>query len=174
MELTTAKFNALRFWAMNYALIARYRVGVATWPFFRYAPEQEKRLKEIGRAVPTSARMVWLLPFTILWMFLAFLIGFLPLVPLIAYPPRSGQAAGILLVIAIGINLLSSYVLASVAATWLAGRITAPLVLARPRPQEPGDAALLARIKRQIARVAVFGVIAAAVPTLVSFIGQAR
>jgi len=53
---------------------------------------------------------------------------------------------------------------------WVAGRITVSLLPVGPVAPAQGDAALFARIRQRVIHVAIFGLIAAALPTLVTLV----
>jgi hypothetical protein len=168
--MTKEQFNALRFWAMTFSTYYAVRPGIATWPLFRYTPEQRERLRAIGRSVSTGARLIWVTVFALIWALLGFIVAMIPLVPLIATPlgPPLSEIVVVALPIAIGLNLLSAWVIGAVAATWIAGRLTAGLILPHTVSPENGDTELLAHIQRQIGRALLFWVVAAAAPLLLS------
>ncbi len=168
--MTKEQFNALRFWAMTFSTSYAVRPGIATWPLFRYTPEQRKRLCAIGRSVSTGARLIWVAVFALIWALLGFIVAMIPLVPLIATPlrPPLSEVVVVALPIAIGLNLLAAWVIGAVAATWIAGRLTAGLILPPTVSPENGDTELLAHIQRQIRRGLLFWLVAAAAPLLLS------
>lgn len=165
--LPNAQFTALRLWAMNFGTVRA--VGVAAWPF-SYTRAQKERLRAIAHATPPGRWLIWVLIFAIIWFIVGSLITFVAMIPLAATLSRNPSdvagAAFVLLMGGIIADLLSAYFLGSLIASWIAGRILNALMPLPSLQQANGDPELLEIIRRQIARVAIFGVLSAGVSLL--------
>jgi uncharacterized membrane protein len=150
---------------MSFATVRR--LGVAAWPF-RYARAQEGRLRAMASKVPQGTRLTWVLVVATLWFFIGFAIGFLPLMPFLSanVSASRGALAGVSLTVGIAANLLSGCMLGHVIAAWTGSRILNALIALPALKQVSGDDELLASIRRQVVRLASFGVLSAVEPLL--------
>lgn len=167
--LSDAQFATLRLWAMDFRMARA--VGIAVWPF-GYTDAQKERLKELASAVPEWNWLIWVLIFVIIWFAVGILITAVAMFPLAAtlakHPDTLPALVFVLLMSGIIANLLSAYVLGSVIATWLAGRLLDAIMPLPGLDQTNGDAELLEGIRQQVRRTAIFGALSVGLALLAS------
>jgi hypothetical protein len=142
----------LRYWAVNMS-IAR-AAGWAWIPGFSYDAEETERLDAIAGTVSRNAVLIWLMAttiFLILFVLAAILGVMIPLITTLWPDPSKmsglgfGSIMGLLLLVSIGGFMPLSIGLAGGVADRLAG--------GSPPPDQPGDAELSAKIRRQFWRL---------------------
>jgi hypothetical protein len=150
-SLRPSQSRLLRYWAMTMAAV-RYN-----WIGFGYTPFELQRFKAIVGEAPVGAYSVWMIVTAALFCLVAVASTLLFLGPLVVAP---GIAPTPVFVGALGSMIVFAFTFGLPFAMAVGGRIADVLFHVPPFKEADGDAALYGKIRFQIGRFAIFGVVA--------------
>ena len=151
--LSRNEASMLRYWAIN-MVSAGYR-----WVGFDYEEREKQRFAAIKQAMPADAYQTWTAVTVMLYVAAAFLSVGLFFGPLLFfYPPGTPIQESVLYVAFAGM-LISLLTFALPLAMAIGGRIADRLNRAPAFVEAEGDAALYAKVRMQIGRIALIGVV---------------
>lgn len=142
----------LRYWAMN------MEAAGYSWIGFGYESQEKRRFAAIKAALPAGAYSGWLV-FTVVFYGIALSVSVgIFFGPLLIFYPRGTPMPDSIFYVATAGMLISATTFGLPLAMMLGGRIVDWMSGAPPLAAAPGDAALYGKIRRQIGRMALFGV----------------